>query len=253
MPDDLTAGQTSTSQLPWAAIPKFIPGSTNVQEYTQKLRFLSGVWPTEHLELLAPRAALLVEGTAFRKVSRIDPAKLKVKDTSGIALLVAAIGGAWGSTELEERYEYFERALYGTVQKQDESNDSFLARMENNFEELLGRKTTLEEVQAYVLLRQSGLAGEDRKKILLEHSGRLEYESVKKAYRLLGSRFFNDFQGGRSQVRSMMPTGWRRSSTPRRRESLSRLGPSMLSRKRPRRETLRSSSRSWWLKKMETR
>ena len=104
MPDDLTAGQTSTSQLPWAAIPKFIPGSTNVQEYTQKLRFLSGLWPTEHLELLAPRAALLVEGTAFRKVSRIDPAKLKVKDTSGIALLVAAIGGAWGSTELEERY-----------------------------------------------------------------------------------------------------------------------------------------------------
>ena len=203
VPDDLTAGQTSTSQLPWAAIPKFIPGSTNVQEYTQKLRFLSGLWPTEHLELLAPRAALLVEGTAFRKVSRIDPAKLKVKDTSGIALLVAAIGGAWGSTELEERYEYFERALYGTVQKQDESNDSFLARMENNFEELLGRKTTLEEVQAYVLLRQSGLAGEDRKKILLEHSGRLEYESVKKAYRLLGSRFFNDFQGGRSQVRSM--------------------------------------------------
>ena len=108
------------------------------------------MWPTESLDLLAPRAALLVEGTAFRKVARLDPNKLKVKNLSGVALLVEAIGGSWGSTEIEERYEFFEKALYGTTQRSDESHDSYLARMENNFIELINRNTTLEEVQACV-------------------------------------------------------------------------------------------------------
>jgi hypothetical protein len=135
-------------QLPWNSIPKFTPGVTNVQEYVQKLKFLAAMWPTDHLSQLAPRAALLVEGTAFKKVARLDPAKLRVNDQTGIALLVDAIGGSWGATELEERYEFFEKALYGTVQRSDESHDSFLSRMEASFVELLNRETKLEEVQA---------------------------------------------------------------------------------------------------------
>ena len=196
-PDEPSAGGIPTSSLPWSAIPKFIPGTTNVQEYAQKLRFLAAMWPEEHLELLAPRAALHIEGTAFRKVSKLDPSKLKVRDVSGIALLVNTIGGSWGSTELEERYEFFEKALYGTVQKADESHDSYLSRMENNFMELISRNTKLEEVQAYVLLRQSTLPGDDKKKILLEHSGELKYEPVVKSFRLLGSKFFHDFHANK--------------------------------------------------------
>ncbi len=138
------------SQLPWNSVPKFIPGTTNVQEYVQKLKFLAAMWPTEFLSQLAPRAALLVEGTAFKKVARLDPAKLRVNDQSGVALLVDAIGGSWGSTDFEEKYEYFERALYGTTQRSDESHDSYLARMEANFVELVNRGTKLEEVQAYM-------------------------------------------------------------------------------------------------------
>ena len=192
------AGVGVNPQLPWASIPKFTPGTTNVQEYTQKLKFLASMWPTESLDLLAPRAALLVERTAFRKVARLDPNKLKVKNLSGVALLVEAIGGSWGSTEIEERYEFFEKALYGTTQRSDESHDSYLARMENNFIELINRNTTLEEVQAYVLLRQSTLAADDKKRILLENDGDLKYKPVVKAFRLLGSRFFNEFQSGRA-------------------------------------------------------
>ena len=156
VPDDQDLGPTGsgtssslTPQPPWQSIPKFIPGTTNVQEYTQKLKFLAAMWPSEHLEQLAPRAALLVEGSAFKKVARLDPAKLKVPNQTGIALLVDAIGGSWGSTELEERYEYFEKSIYGTVQRADESHDSYLARMEANFVELISRGTTLEEVQAH--------------------------------------------------------------------------------------------------------
>ena len=108
VPDDGDLGPSSagatqgtpslTPQPPWQSIPKFTPGSTNVQEYVQKLKFLAAMWPSEHLEQLAPRAALLVEGSAFKKVARLDPNKLKVPNQSGIALLVDAIGGSWGST-----------------------------------------------------------------------------------------------------------------------------------------------------------
>ena len=192
-----TDDNPGAGQAPWNSIPRFIPGTTNVQEYTAKLRFLASLWPKEHLEQLAPRAALLVEGSAFKKISKLDPEKLRVKSTSGIALLVDAIGGSWGSTELEERYEFFEKSLYGTVQRHDESHDSYLSRFEANFTELISRGTTLEEVQAYVLLRQSTLPPEDKKKILVEHSGTLEYKPVVRSFRLLGSKFFHEFQSGK--------------------------------------------------------
>ena len=90
VPDDIPP--PGTTQLPWNQIPKFVPGVTNVQEYVQKLKFLAALWPVEYLDQLAPRAALLIEGTAFRKIARIPPSKLKVKTTDGIAALVEAIG-----------------------------------------------------------------------------------------------------------------------------------------------------------------
>ena len=94
------------------------------------------------------------------------------------------------------------KSLYGTTQRNDESHDSFLARLEANFTELLSRNTTLEEVQAYVLLRQSTLSAEDKKRILLEHEGELKYKPVVKSFRLLGSRLFNEFQTGRTSQRT---------------------------------------------------
>ena len=144
----------------------------------------------------------MVEGTAFRKIARLDPSKLRVNDQSGVALLVEAIGGSWGSTDFEEKYEYFEKALYGTIQRNDESHDSFLSRMEANFVELISRGTKLEEVQAYVLLRQSLLPPEDKKRILVEHAGNLTYDPVARSFRLLGSKFFNDLHGGRASLKT---------------------------------------------------
>ncbi|OLQ11318.1 hypothetical protein AK812_SmicGene4852 [Symbiodinium microadriaticum] len=165
-------------QLPWTAIPKFNPGVTDVTEYSSKLQFLAAMWPPEHLPLLAPRAALLCEGTAFKKVSKIPAEKLKSTDVSGIKLLVSTLGGSWGKTALEEKYDTFEKAIYNTAQKADETNDSYLARHDVHFEELLAQGTTLEEIRAYILLRQSQLSAEDRKKIVVE--------------------FFSDLQGQRA-------------------------------------------------------
>lgn len=198
VPEEASGSVSSSTSLPWSSLPKFIPGTTNVQEYTQKMKFIASIWPKEHLEVLAPRAALLVEGAAFHKVMRISPEKLKTNSVDGVITLVETLGGSWGMTMLEEQYETFERALYGTLQKSDESHDSYVARSEVHFEELLARGTTLEEIRAYVLLRQSTLSPDDRKKIVLDQGGKLRYPEVTKAFRLLGSRFFQDLQGNKS-------------------------------------------------------
>ena len=194
----VSSADTGGFQLPWTAIPKFNPGVTDVTEYSSKLQFLAAMWPREHLPLLAPRAALLCEGTAFKKVAKIPAEKLKSTDDSGIQLLVSTLGGSWGKTALEEKYDIFEKAMYGTTQKADETNDSYLARHDVHFEELLAQGVTLEEVRAYILLRQSQLTAEDRKKIVVEMGGKLEYAKVCSAIRLLGSRFFSDLQGQRT-------------------------------------------------------
>ena len=41
------------------------------------------------------------------------------------------------------------------------------------------------------------LSPEDKKKILLEHPGELKYDPVVRSFRLLGSKFFSELQGGR--------------------------------------------------------
>ena len=85
---------TPAPQLPWNSIPKFVSGTTNVKEHTQKLKFRAAMWPDGYLNQLAPRAALLAEGTAFKKVARLDPAKFTVNDTSGPGLCLASPAAA---------------------------------------------------------------------------------------------------------------------------------------------------------------
>eukprot|EP00435_Cladocopium_sp_Y103_P070544 s617_g35.t1 len=182
------------TSVPWNQIPKFIPGETDMRVYSRKLEFLRALWPKDQLEHLGPRAALLVEGVAFQKVSRLDPSKLREPD--GVEHLVKCLGGQWGRLDEEEKLDLFEKALYQVCQKQDESNDSYLARHDAAFEDLLGRKVSLEEVRAYVLLRQSLLPSEDRKKVIMEDGGALSYDKARKQIRLLGSRFFQDLQMG---------------------------------------------------------
>eukprot|EP00435_Cladocopium_sp_Y103_P029744 s2451_g7.t1 len=149
----------------------------------------------EHIEHLAPRAALLVEGSAFQKLSRVDAAKLRSQD--GVKHLIKALGGSWGRTDVEETYDLFERALYMVNQKQDETNDSYLARHDVAFEDLLSKSVSISDIRAYVLIRQSALGPEDRKKIIIDNQGKLTYDAARRSLRLLCSKFFQELQGGR--------------------------------------------------------
>ena len=64
MASTTASGGEDKGILPWASIPRFTPGVTDVTEYTKKLHFLAEVWPKESLPALAPRVALLTEGTS---------------------------------------------------------------------------------------------------------------------------------------------------------------------------------------------
>ena len=194
-----TAAATGTggnSFLPWHLIPVFKPGDTDVNEYTRRLEFLANIWPQEHLPLLAPRACMLCEGTAFAKVVRLDPEKLRVNSVDGVKLVVKTLGGVWGQSKLEKKYERFERAIFGTVQKNDETHTSYLARHEVQYEDLMSMGATIEEMRAYILLRNSGLSSDDKKRIIVESKGELEYDKVTSALQLLGSKFFGEVQAG---------------------------------------------------------
>ena len=92
---------------------------------------------------------------------------------------------------LEKKYEAFERALYRCQQKGDESHDSFLARADVMWQELLAKQLSLKDLQAYVTLRGSNLSAEDKKRVILESEasteGKLTLVAVQKAIRMLGA------------------------------------------------------------------
>ena len=129
-------------------------------------------------------------------MSKIDPSRLKSKD--GCEEILKALGMQWGRFQNEDRYVKFERALFLTTQKPDESNDSYIARHEACFEEILQKDkgVTLEEIRAYVMIRHSQLTGDEKKKIIVDNKGELTYEATRNSMRLLGSKFFQDLQGG---------------------------------------------------------
>eukprot|EP00435_Cladocopium_sp_Y103_P013949 s3079_g3.t1 len=177
-------------------IPAFKPGETDVNEYSKKLEFLSGLWPQEHLSHLAPRAAMLCEGSSFKRVMRLDPSKLKVNSDEGVKLLVTTLGGIWGRSTLEDKFERFERAIFTTVQRADETHESYLARHDFQFEELLQMNVGFKEIRAYILLRNSGMNAEDKKKLIVDSKGNLAYEEIVSSLKLLGSKFFHEVQSG---------------------------------------------------------
>ena len=197
-------GVSGSSFLPWHLIPSFKPGETDINEYTRRLEFLANIWLPDHLSQLAPRACMLCEGTAVSKVVRLDPEKLRVSSVEGLKLVVSTLGGVWGQSRLEKKYERFERTIFGTVLKPDETHASYLARHEVQYEDLMSMGATLQEMRAYILLRNSGLAAEDKKRIIIDAKGQLDYEKVTSALQLLGSKFFGEVQQGSSkgQVRT---------------------------------------------------
>ena len=162
--------------------PAFRPGETDIREYCRKLEFLASLWPAEHLSLLAPRAAMLCEGRAFQRVMRVETDKLKSNSLEGVKALVQS-SGAWGPI----RRVRTSHLHHNTAQ---------WWRHDHQFESLLSSGVTLTQLQAYILLRNSGLSSDDKKKLIVDSGGSLEYETVVKSSKLIGSRFFQEVHAG---------------------------------------------------------
>lgn len=53
-----------------------------------------------------------------------------------------------------------------------------------------------DEFRSYVLLRNSGMPAEDKKRLVVDSKGTLQYDEIVKSLKLLGSKFFHELQGG---------------------------------------------------------
>ena len=189
----------STNNLSYL-VPNFDPGKDDLLVYSQKVELLSSAWPESRITELTARLILGCSGSAFQKL-QIHQAELINAGKPGVRRLIELLGGYWGRIPLERKYETAEKALFRCTQRNDETNDSYLARADIIWSELLTKGTTLEEIQAYVVLRGSTLSNDDKKRVVLESDsagkGQLEMSKVSASIRLLGAGFFHEMVSGK--------------------------------------------------------
>ena len=120
-------------------VPTFDPSKDDLEQYVQKIEMLSDIWPADKLNELATRLVLNANGAAFQKL-QLQKSEIMTNSKAGIQKLVSILGGQWGKVGLERKYESVEKALFRCIQKNDESNDSFLARSDIYWTELLSKR-----------------------------------------------------------------------------------------------------------------
>ncbi len=98
--------------------------------------------------------------------------------------LLAALSTWDGSSEMRA-FELFERAIYKTTHRPDESSLSFVNRHQVAFNEL--GSTTIDEMGAFLLLRQSAVTSEDKKKVLTMTQGKMEKGLIEQSTRTLAT------------------------------------------------------------------
>ena len=196
-------GESTTTLVPnhlAALVPSFDPAKDDLVAYTQKVQLLVGMWPDQRWTGLATRLILNCNGSAFLKL-QLQQGELTKNEKKSIQRIIEVLGGHWGQINLEKQYEYAERALYRCSQKNDETADSFLARADIMWTELISRNVSPKDLQPYVTLRGSLLSSEDKKRVLLDAdtagNGKLSSEKVSSAIRLLGATFFQDMTGSK--------------------------------------------------------
>ena len=96
---------------------------------------LAEIWPLANINELVTRLMLATSGSAFQKLSLHKDELLNNQKSSG-KKVIELLGGFCGQIGLEKKYEAAERALFRSTQKQDESNDSYLARTDVAWSEL---------------------------------------------------------------------------------------------------------------------
>ena len=193
--------QQITNQLA-SLVPSFDPSKDDMQTYKQKVEIVLGAWPKGRITELTTRLILNTTGSAFQTL-QLHHAELLANEEKSVTRLIELLGGQWGRIGLEQQYQDIENALYHTIQKSDESHDSFLARADVLWSKALSRKLSLSDLQAFVTLRGSLLSPEEKKRVILDADqsleGKLTVPRVREAIRVLGATFFASMTGQKSQ------------------------------------------------------
>ena len=182
------------SQSLWNVLPSFDPAVDDPKEYADKVRFLHAICPAKDKSTLAPRLAMLMKGTAWAQIKAADAAKLTDPE-NGIKVLLQAIA-TWEEAAELQTYDKFERALYRVSQKADESTMSFVNRLNVAFQEL--GEVNVQDMKAFILLRQSALNPEDKKKVITLTRGKLEASQIEGAMRSLATKVLG---GGTAEIK----------------------------------------------------
>ena len=213
--EDTPGSSAASSMVPnqlAALVPTYDPSKDDLEIYVQKIELLVTTWPADKFGELATRLILGCQGTAFLKLQQ-QKDQVTVNDKKAIQRIVEILGGQWGQIPLERKYEAAERAMFRCQQRSDESNDSFLARADVLWQDLLKKGMKMEELQAYVTLRGSNLGPEDKKKVILDcdsSDGQLSMKKVSNAVRMLGAGFFSrdDIRQEVFQVEGLRPSSF---------------------------------------------
>lgn len=126
---------TISNQLSSLA-PTFDPAKDSVDVWSSKVELLAEAWPANKLKELATHLIFNCSGTAYQKL-RLHQKECLTGDTASIKRVVELVGGAWGQAPLEKRYDLVERAVFRAAQKSDETGDSYIARMDVVWTEML--------------------------------------------------------------------------------------------------------------------
>ena len=149
--------------------------------------------PPGQRKMLAPRLALQCKGTAWHQVRSIDPEKLT--DAEGYKVLLKALSSWEESAELQT-YDAFEKAVYRITQKADETVMSFVNRINVAFAEV---GPDLTQVKAFIMLRQSSMGIEDKKRIISMSDG-YDPTRIEKAMRTLTTKILGQADPGKKRV-----------------------------------------------------
>ena len=131
----------------WSVLPSFDPAVDDIKEYVAKVKFIDGICPKKDRTMLAPRLAMLCKGTAWHQVRAVS-ANLLTDADNGVKRFLSALSSWEESAELKT-FDLFEKAIYKTYQKADESTQSFVNRLNVAFHDV-GLDTTLKTVRAFV-------------------------------------------------------------------------------------------------------
>jgi hypothetical protein len=190
-----SSGDGDKSYL-WSILPSFDPQTDDPKEYRDKIKFLHSICPKKDKPMLAPRLAMLMKGTAWAQVRALSTEKL-TDGENGVTVLLQAIS-TWEEAEEMQLYDKFEKALYRTTQRSDETTQSFVNRMSVSFHEL--GETLVQDIRAFIMLRQASLSTEDKKRVLTMVGSPLEPGKVERAMRQLSIKVLVGQSDGKKRV-----------------------------------------------------